>query len=100
MVKQISEIATEGRIISNGPGKYELMTSLFSKGEYVSFTLEETDTIIFCTSSMMAEDGSKNKWIIEGSSKCPNDQYFLNYRLKLYYDAVSRSGRIIECLKK
>lgn len=97
---KVHEIVTEGRLISSGPGKYELMTSLFTKGESIAFTLDEKDTFNFVTLSIGAEDGSRNRWFLEGYVKLPNDQYFSNgYRLKMYFDSKSRGGRIISYKK-
>lgn len=92
----ILEILTEGRVLINGPSKYDLMTSLFTKGENVAFTLDSKETFNFVTLSVKAEDGSRNRWILEGYAKLPNDQYFLNeYRLKMYFDSTGRHGRIM-----
>lgn len=85
----------EGRFVTNGPAKYELMTSLFSKGERITFTLDGKDQFNFVTLGAKAEDGSKEKWFLTGSVKLPNDQYFENkFELILFYDCRDRSGSI------
>jgi hypothetical protein len=92
----VLDVVKAGEIITNGPSKYDLMVSLFSKGEHVAFTLAGEISFNFMTSSVMAEDGSKNRWILEGYAKLPNDEFFMNgYRLKIYFDSKARSGKVI-----
>jgi len=54
--------------IVGGPGKFDLMLSLFEKGKQVTFTIDHEGPVIFKVqiNSIGAEDASRESWLIEG----------------------------------
>lgn len=54
------------RDIISGPGKFDLMASLFVKDHNVFFTLNSGEKVTVNLTSVGIEDGSRESWLIEG----------------------------------
>jgi len=58
-------MATSRKVI-DGPGKFDLMCSLFD-GKRVFFTVEGGEKIEVQTNSVGIEDGSRESWLVSGN---------------------------------
>ena len=81
--------------IVDGPGKYELMVSLFSKGETITLTIETAlkskEIFKVHTRGVAQEDGSCTNWLIKGfvgHVNYPNE----TTNFEGYYNSTSRVG--------
>ncbi len=74
--------------ISNGPGKFDLMMSLFSR-QIVTFKLGTGSEVRVLITSITQEDGSCESWIISG--------YIVGYneRFRGYYRTRGNNGYFI-----
>lgn len=81
--------------IINGPGKFDLMESLFSRGKIVLFEVKlpngSVEKVEFYMIAIGKEDGSAESWLlrmkpIHADSKGPP--------IKAYYSSISRKGTI------
>ena len=89
-------MSTQNKVISNGPGKSDLMFSLFN-GKVVTFQIQkepnkvEVKTHKMRVTTMMMEDGSHDSWLIQA--------YFVDNRdsaksgnIYFYYHSGKRTG--------
>lgn len=86
--------------IKNGPSKLDLIQSLFlqqqsGKAYRVTFYLEGNLIYAACISSVKDEDGSKEKWIISGSTpsnSCGEKDTVPPRNFRAYYSTAKRRG--------
>lgn len=88
-----------GLAIIAGPSKFDLMNSLFKKGEKIEFKVKCDNgheiSFPFTTQGITCEDGSHERWLIKGYTFNSNDNSF-DSACELYFDSRSRTGSIIE----
>lgn len=85
-----------GQPIVNGPGKFDLSVSLFSKGFNLEFTVRnETGNtpVVFVPQSIEAEDGSRESWNLVGIAIDTNNGP-LSSSMMIYYDSRTRKGTV------
>jgi hypothetical protein len=90
-----------GHAITEGPSKFDLMNSLFKKDEKIQFSVQTEKEKIqfpFLVHSIAAEDGSRDRWIVEGYTFNTNKQCS-DANMKLYFDSRSRTGSILQHTK-
>jgi hypothetical protein len=86
-----------GEAIIEGPSKFDLMNSLFKKDERIQFSVKnENGKVVFpfLANAITAEDGSRERWIIEGYTFNTNKNC-TDSVMKVYYDCRSRTGSIL-----
>ena len=91
----------QGDQIMDGPSKFDLMLSLFKKGEKISFStivVGKKITFLCFIIGIKAEDGTREKWIVEGHTFDTNKQ-IIDAKVKLYFDSKYRTGAILEHTK-
>jgi len=94
MANEFLEMIKKDYQLSNGPSKYDLMVSLFSRDSNITFTLFTGKFFRFTTRSIQAEDGSREKWIITGTAEFHNA--LKPEFIKIYFDSRDRKGYIMD----
>ena len=98
-------MTTQVIVIANGPGKFELMTSLFvwkPEKPTVQFVDERGQTYTASINGCEAEDGSGESWNLigyvkvpfAGDSKHPGAVVLKHCRFKAYFRTDRRQGRL------